>query len=104
TGDTASFYSQPQGEAVYATGSSNTTSATRQLERDFGGTTMVDPYDGSSPEPVAKWIVDPTAERLLHFVNADPNRTPSFAVFPNTDVFFSQGTADSCPAGTTAAT
>jgi hypothetical protein len=104
TGDTASFYSQPQGEAVYATGSSNTVTTTRQLERDFGSVTMVDPYDGSNPESVAKWLVDPTAEQLLHFVDADPNRTPSFTVWPNPDVFFSSGTSDSCPSGTTAAT
>jgi hypothetical protein len=104
TGDNASFYSQPQGEAVYATGSSNTAGAIRQLERDFGSITMVDPYDSTNPEPVAKWMVDPTAEQLLHFVDADPNRTPSFTVFPNTDVFFTQGTSDSCPPGTTAAT
>jgi hypothetical protein len=104
TGDAASFYSQPQGEAIYATGASNTTSTVRQLERDFGSLTMVDPYDGPNPEPVAKWMVDPTAEQLLHFVNADPNRTPSFTVFPNPDVFFSSGTSDSCPAGTTPAT
>jgi hypothetical protein len=104
TGDTASFYSQPQGEAVYATGSSNTVTTTRQLERDFGSITMVDPYDGSNPEPVAKWLVDPTAEQLLHFVDADPNRTPSFTVWPNPDVFFASGNSDSCPAGTTAAT
>jgi hypothetical protein len=104
TGNTASFYSQPQGEAVYATGSSNTPSTIRQLERDVGSLTMVDPYDGATPEPVSKWMVDPTAEQLLHFVNADPNRTPSFTVFPNPDVYFAQGNSDSCPAGTTAAT
>ena len=103
-GNTAAFYSQPQGEAVYATGSSNTPSTVRQLERDFGSLTMVDPYDGATAEPVSKWMVDPTAEQLLHFVNADPNRTPSFTVFPNSDVFFAQGNSDSCPAGTTAAT
>ena len=104
TGDTASFYSQPQGESVYATGSSNDPATIRQLERDFGSITMVDPYDGSSPEPVTKWMVDPTAEQLLHFVNADPNRTPSFTAFPNPDVFFTQGTSDSCTKGTTPAT
>jgi hypothetical protein len=104
TGDTASFFSQPQGEAVYATGSSNNAAAIRQLERDFASITMVDPYDGPNPEPVTKWMVDPTAEQLLHFVNADPNRTPSFTVWPNPDVFFTQGTSDSCPTGTTAAT
>jgi hypothetical protein len=104
TGDTGSFFSQPQGEAVYATGTSNNATTIRQLERDFGTISMVDPYDGPNPEPVTKWMVDPTAEQLLHFVNADPNRTPSFTVWPNPDVFFSSGTKDSCPAGTTAAT
>jgi hypothetical protein len=49
-------------------------------------------------------MVDPTAEQLLHFVNADPNRTPSFTVWPNPDVFFSRGMGDSCAKGTTAAT
>src|SRR5262249_58883111 len=29
---------------------------------------------------------------------------PSFTVFPNTDVFFTRGTSDSCPSGTTPAT
>ena len=102
TGDTASFYSQPQGEAVYATGASNSPGAVRQLERDFASTTMVDPYDGPAAEPVVKWMVDPTAEQLLHFVDSDPNRTPSFTAWPNADVFFSQGTSDSCTAGTAA--
>jgi hypothetical protein len=43
-------------------------------------------------------------------VNADPNRTPSFTVFPKPDFFFTGGTKDTsssldgCPAGTTAAT
>jgi hypothetical protein len=112
--DSAGFYSQPQGEAVYATGQPTPTDPTgqptptdptlRQLERDFGSLTMVDPYDGPNREPIAKWMVDPTAEQLLHFVNADPNRTPSFTVFPNSDVFFSQGTADSCSPSSPAAT
>jgi len=102
--DNASFYSQPQGEALYVTGASNTSGTVRQLERDVSSLTMVDPYDGAKPEPVSKWMVDPTAEQLLHFVDADPNRTPSFTVWPNPDVFFTQGTSDSCAAGTTAAT
>jgi len=104
TNDTASFFSQSQGESLYVTGASNTAPTVRQLERDVSGLTMVDPYDGPNPEPVAKWMVDPTAEQLLHFVNADPNRTPSFTVWPNPDVFFSGGTSDSCAANTTAAT
>jgi hypothetical protein len=104
TGDTASFFSQPQGEAVYATGSGNTPATIRQLEHDVSSLKMIDPYDGARQEPVSKWMADPKAEQLLHFVDADSNRTPSFTVFPNSDVFFSQGTSDSCPTGTTTAT
>jgi hypothetical protein len=42
-------------------------------------------------------------------VNSDPNRTPSFTVFPKPDFFFTSGTqdkssaVDGCPAGTTQA-
>jgi hypothetical protein len=34
-------------------------------------------------------------------VNADPNRTPSFDVFPRPDFYLSSGTSDSCASGTT---
>ena len=53
-------------------------------------------------------MADPTVEQLLHFVNADPNRTPSFTVFPKPDFYFTSGTKDTssaidgCPSGTTA--
>jgi len=47
-------------------------------------------------------MADPLAEQLLHFTNADPNRTPSFTVFPPGDYFFSSGTTDSCGSGVTA--
>jgi hypothetical protein len=41
-------------------------------------------------------------EQLLHFTDADPNRTPSFTVFPKGEYFFSGGTSDTC-AGVTPA-
>ncbi len=44
-------------------------------------------------------------EQLLHFVNADPNRTPSFTAFPKPDYFFTIGATDGsspCASGTTA--
>ena len=104
TKDSASFFSEPQGEAVYVNPQASPTSTVRQLERDFGSITMTDPYDGPNTEPISKWMVDPTAEQLLHFVNADPNRTPSFTVFPNPDVYFSGGTTDSCSPGNATAT
>ena len=82
----------------------STSSTTRQLERDFAAATANDAYDGNVAENIAQYEADPTVEQLLHFVNADPNRTPSFTVFPKPDFFMSSGTSDTCPAGTTQAT
>ncbi|MBO0729391.1 MAG: hypothetical protein J2P57_09045 [Acidimicrobiaceae bacterium] len=103
-GNTTPFYNEPQGNAVYITGNPSPTSTeTRNLERAFGQATANDTFDGNVPEKVAQYMADPTTEQLLHFVNADPNRTPSFDMFPKPDFFLSGGTSDSCPAGTTAA-
>ena len=103
-GDTIPFYNEPQGNAVYVTGQPGPNDAqTRQLERDFGTVTANDTYDGGVPETVAAYEADPAVEQLLHFVNADPNRTPSFTVFPRPDFYLTSGTSDSCPAGTTQA-
>ncbi len=102
--DTTPFYNEPQGNAVYITGNPGPTSTTtRQLERDFARVTANDAYDGNVAENVAQYEADPTVEQLLHFVNADPNRTPTFTVFPKPDYYLSSGTSDSCPAGTTQA-
>jgi hypothetical protein len=46
-------------------------------------------------------MADPVTEQLLHFQNADPNRTPTFTVFPKGEYFFSGGTSDSCGTGVT---
>jgi hypothetical protein len=103
--DTIPFASQPQGESVYIPGDpSETSSTTRQLERDFGNVTVNDPFDGKT-ETAIRWMVDQTGEELMHFGNADPNRVPTFTAFPRPDVYFTSGTADSpkCAAGTTAA-
>jgi hypothetical protein len=45
-------------------------------------------------------VADQEEEQLLHYVTADPNRTPSFTVFPNSDIYMSSGTSDTCSAGT----
>ena len=102
TGNTTPFYSEPQGAAIYTTGNQPAPTV-RQLQRDFGAVTANDPYEGNANTPVVKYLADPQAEQLLHFTNADPNRTPSFTVFPNPDMFFSGGRSDSCGTGTTAA-
>ena len=36
-------------------------------------------------------MADPLTEQLLHFTDADPNRTPTFTVFPKGEYFFSGG-------------
>ncbi len=115
--NTTSFYNEPQGNSVYITGNPGPNDqTTRQLERDFGAATANDHYDGDVPENIAQYLADPTVERLLHFVNADPNRTPSFTVFPKPDYYLSSGlddiaatsktpaVHDGCASGTTAGT
>jgi hypothetical protein len=107
-GDSTPFYNEPQGNAIFITGQPGQNDATtRQLERDFGNATVTDSYDNAT-ESVAAYEADPVVEQLLHFVNADPARTPSFDVFPRPDFYLSTGTGDptskpntpNCPAST----
>jgi hypothetical protein len=101
--DAIPFYNEPQGNSVYITGNPSPTSGqTRTLERDFAKVTTNDSYDGAI-EKLSPYLADPTVESLLHFADADPNRTPSFTIFPRPDNYLASGTSDSCPAGTTAA-
>ena len=103
--DNTKFYNEPQADAVYVNGQPGQDSAaSRQLERNFAKATVNDVYDGNTPENLAQYEADPTVEQLLHFANADPNRTPSFTVFPKPDFYLSSGTSDSCNPGTTKAT
>ena len=102
TGDTTPFYVEPQGAAIYPTGSPSA-SAVRQLERDTGSLTVNDPFTGNANTPVVNYMADSTEEQLLHFTNADPNRTPAFTVFPQSEVYFNAGESDSCGSGVTPA-
>jgi hypothetical protein len=102
-GNTTPFYNEPQGNSIFIKGNPGPTDpATRQLERDFGNAQVFDSYDNAT-ENLTQYEVDPEVEQLLHFVNADPNRTPSFTIWPKGDFFMTSGNSDSCPAGTTAA-
>jgi hypothetical protein len=99
--NTTPFYNEPQGNAVHITGKPGPVDpVTRRLERDFAAVKANDAYD-AKVENVAQYVADPTVEQLLHFVNADPNRTPSFTVFPKPDFYLSSGTSDECATGTT---
>jgi hypothetical protein len=63
----------------------------RKFERDLLGTTLVDPYQGGVPVPIAQRMADPVEEQTLHMINSDPKRTPTFTMFGNADFFFTTG-------------
>ena len=65
----------------------------RTLERDVAGLTANNPYTGSS-QKIANYLASPTEEAILHMVNADPARTPTFALFAKPDYFLSPGAAN----------
>ena len=78
----------------YVTGNPGpSTSQVRTLERDVSGLTATNPYTGSS-QKIANYLADPTEEAILHIVNADPARTPTFALFAKPDYFLSPGAAN----------
>ena len=62
----------------------------RTLERDVAGLTNANPYTGTT-QKIANYIADPAAEALVHMVNADPARTPTFAMFARPDYFLQTG-------------
>jgi hypothetical protein len=68
----------------------------RTLERDVSQLTAVNPYAGGS-QKIANYLADPAEEAILHMVNADPARTPTFALFAKPDYFLTTGSA-TCPA------
>jgi hypothetical protein len=81
----------------YVTGDPAPGSSTvRTLERDVAGLTANNPYTGGT-QNIANFIADPVEEGILHMVDADPARTPSFALFAKPDYFLSPGPA-TCPA------
>ncbi len=81
----------------YLTGNPGpTTPVVRQFEHDVAGLTAANPYTGTT-QTIANYIADPVEESILHFTNADPARTPTFALFAKPDYFLSTGSA-TCPA------
>jgi hypothetical protein len=72
------------------------TPAVRTFEQNVAGLTAANPYTGTT-QPIANYLADPTEEAILHFVNADPARTPTFAMFAKPDYFLSTGSATCSP-------
>ncbi len=63
----------------------------RALEHDVAGLTAANPYTGEANQLITNYLADPAEEAILHMVNADPARTPTFALFAKPDYFFSAG-------------
>jgi hypothetical protein len=93
-GNTTPFTVEPQGAVVYVTGQPGPRDpATRQLQRDIGSLTNPhDPYTGVDNEPITNYLAGSVEQQILHVVNADPARTPTFAVFPKPDYYFGSTT------------
>ena len=78
----------------YVTGNPGPNDASvRTLERDTGGLTAANPYTGTT-QPITNYLADRTEMAILHMVNADPARTPTFTMFARPDYFLSTGAAN----------
>jgi hypothetical protein len=76
---------------IYVTGNpGQNTDVVRTLERDAGGLTAANPYTGTT-QPITNYLADRTEAAILHMVNADPARTPTFTMFARPDYFLSTG-------------
>ena len=88
---------QDSAPEFYVTGNpGNDAPAVRSLERDVGGLTASNPYTGTT-QPITNYLADPTEEAILHMVNADPARTPTFAMFAKPDYFLTPGSTMCSP-------
>src|SRR5581483_11944993 len=76
----------------YLTGNPGPNDATtRKVEHDVAGLTANNPYAGNPNQLITNFIASPAEEGILHMVNADPARTPTFALFAKPDYFFFNG-------------
>ena len=63
----------------------------RKLEHDVAGLTANNPYAGDPKQLITNYLADPAEEAILHMVNADPARTPTFALFAKPDYYLYDG-------------
>jgi hypothetical protein len=64
------------------------TPVVRTFEHDVASlTNPLNPYSGTANEPIANYLANPVEEAILHFVNADPARTPTLAMFAKPDYY-----------------
>ena len=68
------------------------TPVVRTFEHDVADLTAANPYTGTT-QKIGNYLADPTEEAILHFVDADPARTPTLAMFARPDYYLSTGPA-----------
>ncbi|MGH3393793.1 MAG: hypothetical protein ACRDPO_03800 [Streptosporangiaceae bacterium] len=89
TGNTTPF--SMEGDTApefYLTGNPGpNTSTVRTFERDVAKLKAADPYTGKGQFKLANYLANPVEEGILHFVDADPARTPTLATFARPDYF-----------------
>ncbi|MGB9111510.1 MAG: hypothetical protein WCF24_02155, partial [Acidimicrobiales bacterium] len=74
----------------------------RTLEQDLGVLKVPDPYTGGMIS-FTNYLADQTEENILHMVTADPDRTPTFTDFANTDLYVSTGSSTCTPPSSSSA-
>lgn len=92
TGDTTPFsLENDTAPEFYVTGQPGPDDpVVRQLEHDVASLTADNPYAGRT-QPITNYLADPVEEAILHMVNADPARTPTFALFAKPDYYLYDG-------------
>lgn len=65
----------------------------RQLDRDLSSLTVPNPLTGQT-DKLAYQLADPVEEKVLHFVAADPARTPTLTAFAGEDEYLTSGPAN----------
>ena len=79
---------------IYLTGNPSRTGAvTRAFGRGVSKLTAVNPYTSQTNNLTAA-LADPVAMDMLHMVTADPQRTPTLAMFAHGDYFLFTGAAN----------
>jgi len=101
TSNTTPFSIEPDtAPEFYVTGQPGPdTPEVRSLEHDVASLSADNPYSGNTHEQIVNYLVDPAAEAVLHMVNADPARTPTFSVFAKPDYYVETGPS-TCAIGT----
>jgi hypothetical protein len=67
----------------------------RSLEHAVASLKAANPYTKTT-QPLTNYLADPTEEAILHMVNADPARTPTFAMFAKPDYYLETSTTTTC--------